>query len=819
LRRIFGFLFSLFLLLVLAGAGAAFLVVQHYSTGLPDYTQLADYKPLLVTRVHAGDGRILAEYAIENRVFVPIQAIPKRVSNAFISAEDKSFYTHPGIDVSGLVRAALTNLGHLGSDRRPVGASTITQQVAKNFLLTNEVSLARKVKELILAYRIEHAFTKDRILELYLNEIYLGGGSYGVAAAALNYFNKSLDELTVAEAAMLAAMPKAPNNYNPVRRAEAAKARRDWVIGRMLEDGHITAEQAKAALAEPLVVRTRGEADTVTADYFAEEVRRELVQRFGEDGLYKGGLSVRTSLDPKLQKIAEKALRTGLVTYDRRHGWRGPLARVALGTDWKAQLAEAKLPPGLGDWRMAIVTALEAGGAQVGLADGSEGRIPLAELRWARRWREGQTVAGTVNKVSDVLQPGDIVVVEALAKDDAGKPYPAGTFGLRQVPDVSGAIVALDPHTGRVLAMQGGWSFQQSEFNRVTQAQRQPGSSFKPFVYMTGLENGFTPSTIIVDAPIVIDQGPGLPLWKPKNDDGEFFGPMPLRQGIEKSRNLMTVRLAQAVGMEKVAAMAKRFGVVDNLMPTLAMSIGAGETTLLRMATGYAEIVNGGKKVTPTLIDRVQDRQGVTVYRHDDRPCEGCRVQAWDNQAPPVLPDTRERIIDAPTTYQIVSMLEGVVQRGTGTAVKAVGKPLAGKTGTTNDSNDAWFIGFSPDLVVGVWIGFDTPKTLGPKEYGGVAAAPVFRDFMMAALADKPAVPFRVPPGIRLVRVNLDSGQRAEPGDQRVILEAYKPGTEPDGQQQVIGGESAAAVPASTGVLTGGGAGSSGGAPGAGDLY
>jgi penicillin-binding protein 1A len=817
LRRIFGFLFGLVLLLVLAGAGAAYLVFQHYGKDLPDYTQLADYKPLLVTRVHAGDGRVLAEYATENRVFVPISAIPKRVSNAFISAEDKSFYSHPGIDVTGLMRAVLTNLGHLGSDRRPVGASTITQQVAKNFLLTNEVSLARKVKELILAYRIEHAFSKDRILELYLNEIYLGGGSYGVAAAALNYFNKSLDELSVAEAAMLGAMPKAPNNYNPLRHPEAAKARRDWVIGRMLEDGHITKEEAAAAIAEPLVVRTRGEADTVTADYFAEEVRRELVQRFGEDGLYKGGLSVRTSLDPKLQKIAETVLRNGLVTYDRRHGWRGPLAHVALTADWKAELAGAKAPAGLGDWKMAIVTAVEGGGARIGLADGTEGRIPLAELRWARRWHEGQTVGGPVNKVSDVLQPGDIIVVEAVSKDDAGKAYPAGTWGLRQIPDVSGALVALDPHTGRVLAMQGGWSFQQSEFNRVTQAQRQPGSSFKPFVYMTGLESGFTPSTIIVDAPIVIDQGPGLPLWKPKNDDGEFLGPLPLRQGIEKSRNLMTVRLAQAVGMDKVAAMAKRFGVVDNLMPTLAMSIGAGESTLLRMATGYAEIVNGGKKVTPTLIDRVQDRQGITLYRHDDRPCEGCKVESWSNQPPPVLPDNRERIIDAPTTYQMVSMLEGVVQRGTGTAVKAVGKPLAGKTGTTNDSMDAWFIGFSPDLVVGVWIGFDTPKTLGPKEYGGVASAPVFRDFMMAALADKPAVPFRVPPGIRLVRVNLDTGQRAQPGDQRVILEAYKPGTEPDGEQQVIGGESASTVPAAAGVLTGTGGGS--GAPGAGDLY
>jgi penicillin-binding protein 1A len=818
-RRLISYLFGLLMLLVMAAAGAAYLVIKHYGGDLPDYTQLATYDPPLVTRVHAGDGRLLAEYAVENRVFVPIRAVPKRLSNAFLSAEDKSFYTHPGVDVSGLIRAVVTNLGHLGSDKRPVGASTITQQVAKNFLLTNEVSFARKIKEVLLAYRIEHAFSKDRILELYLNEIYLGGGSYGVASASLNYFNKSLDELSIAECAMLAAMPKAPNNYNPVRHPEAAKARRDWVIGRMLDDGHITAEEAKAATAEPITLRPHGQADTVTADYFSEEVRRELVQRFGENGLYKGGLSVRTTLDPKLQQIAERVMRNGLVTYDRRHGWRGPLAHVALAPDWKAQLAAVTPPAGLLDWKMAMVLAVEPGGARIGLADGSEARIPFAEMKWARRWHEGQTVGGPPGKPADVVQAGDVVVVEAMEKDEAGKAFPAGTFGLRQIPDVRGALVAIDPHTGRVLAMQGGWSYKESEFNRATQAMRQPGSAFKPFVYLTALQAGFTPSTVILDAPIVIDQGPGLPLWKPKNDENDFLGPMPMRQGIEHSRNLMTVRLAQAVGMDKVVATAIKFGIVDKMIPTLAMALGSGETTVLRLVTAYAEIVNGGKKIEPTLIDRVQDRRGATIFRHDERPCEQCRADAWSSQAPPALPDKREQLVDAPSAYQVVSMLEGVVQRGTGTAVRAVGKPLAGKTGTTNDSNDTWFVGFSPDLAVGVYLGFDTPKSLGPKEYGGLAAAPVFRDFMIAALANKPGAPFRVPPGIRLVRVNLDTGQRAQSGDQRVILEAFKPGTEPDGQGVVIGGSEIGG--GASGVLTGGSASAGGGGAisGTGDLY
>ncbi|MBX6320663.1 MAG: penicillin-binding protein 1A [Rhodospirillaceae bacterium] len=772
---------------MVAVAGTAVVLYKRYSADLPDYQKLASYEPPIVSRVYANDGRLIAEYATENRFFVPISAIPKRVIDAFLAAEDKTFYSHPGLDIPGIIRAVLTNLAH--RDRRPIGASTITQQVAKNFLLSSEVSYERKIKEMILALRIERAFTKDHILELYLNQIYLGQGAYGVAAAALEYFNKSLDELTLGEAAYLAALPKAPNNYNLIRQPQAAKDRRDWVIDRMLDDGFITAEEAQAAKTEPLVAHRRDEAEVVHAAYFAEELRRELVQRFGEKALYEGGLSVRSTLDPKLQEICDRVLTKGLMAYDMRHGWRGPLAHVELGggDDWAGKLAAVPRPPGLNGWRLAVVRELDVRRALVGFADGTTATLPFAEMAWARPWRPNQTVGPAPKKPSDVLSVGDVVAVEPVSEDAKGNPYPEGTVALRQIPDVSGAMVVMDPHTGRVLALKGGWSYEMSEFDRATQARRQPGSAFKPFVYMTALDNGFTPSSIIVDAPIVLYQGPGLPLWKPENyEEGRYYGPSTLRTGLEKSRNLMTVRLAQTVGMDKIAAFAEKLGIVKHMPPLLAMSLGSGETTVLDLTTAYGMIVNGGKRITPTLIGRVQDREGHTVYRHDNRPCPDCRAVAWEGQAPPQLPDTREQVIDPGTAYQMVSLLQGVIQRGTGSAVKKVGKPLAGKTGTTNDYDDAWFVGFSPDLVVGVYVGFDTPRTLGHGESGGVVAAPIFRDFMMEALADKPAVPFRVPPGIRLVRVNVETGQRASASDPNTILEAFKPGTDPSTQTAVL---------------------------------
>ncbi len=785
LTRILSFLLGTLLFLGAVGAIALWLVYEHFSQGLPDYYQLASYDPPVVSRIYAGDGRLLAEYATENRVSVPIGVMPKRVINAFLAAEDKTFYTHQGVDVPGVLKALWTNVKNVGSDRRPVGASTITQQVTKNFFLTNEVSYQRKVREMILAMRIEKAFDKNRILELYLNQIYLGSGNYGVATAALNYFNKSLDELTIGEAAYLAALPKAPNNYNIVRHHDAAVDRRNWVIERMVGDGHITPEEAAAARAEPLEPHSRAETEHVVADYFAEEVRREIVQRFGENGLYKQGLAIRATIDPRLQELADRVLHQHLVAYDKTQGYRGPLKHVDSVTDWQQTMQELPPMPWLYDWRPAIVLEVTKATARLGFKDGSIGEVDVAALGWARRRSPEGRIGPAVKAASDVFEVGDVVALEPLAEE--GKVI-EGKYALRQVPEISGAMVAMDPHTGRVLAMTGGWSYQQSEFNRATQALRQPGSAFKPIVYLAALEAGLTPSTMILDAPIVIDQGPGLPLWRPENYAQDFLGAATMRRGLENSRNLMTIRVAQTIGMAKVAEMSGRLGVTDNMMETLAMSLGAGETTVLRLAGAYAEMVNGGKKIEPTLIDRVQDSHGWTIYRHDQRPCEGCQMSIYGGEPPPEIPDTRPQMVDPATAYQMVTMLEGVVQRGTGTAVKAVGKPLAGKTGTTNEGRDVWFMGFSPDLVVGVYLGFDQPRSLGEKATGGRFSAPVFRDFMMEALKDKPAIPFRVPPGIRLVRVDYYSGERAAPGAGKVILEAFKPGTEPTGQQSIIQG-------------------------------
>jgi len=783
---------SLLVLVAFAGVGGGVYVFYKFGRGLPDYKQLADYEPPVMTRVHAGDGRLLAEYAEQKRVFVPQAAMPRMVVKAFLSAEDKNFFYHPGIDPLGIARAVVTNIKNIASGRRLVGASTITQQVAKNFLLSADVTIERKVKEAILAFRIERALEKNRILELYLNEIYLGFGSYGVAAAALNYFNKSLDTLTIAEAAFLAALPKAPNNYNPFKHPKAARGRRDWVIGRMLKDEVITAKDARIAKLTPLITRKRQETEYVKAEYFAEEVRRELAGRYGETNLYRGGLVVRTTLNPHYQKLADRALRNGLVAYDRRHGWRGPITNIDLSLDWLGALAKVKTPPELSgeqnSWRLAVVRELLAERADIGVIDGRVGSIPLAEMKWARPWLKGELLGRRVKLPSDVLQKGDVVVVEQIFETKGGKAYPDNTFVLRQLPEIEGAIVALDPHTGRILAMSGGFSYQRSQFNRVIQARRQPGSAFKPFVYLAALDKGFTPSSLILDAPFVIDQGPGLPKWRPANYTKKFYGPSTMRLGLEKSRNLMTVRLAQTIGIETITNYAKRFGIVKEMPKQLSMSLGAGETTLLRLTAAYAMLVNGGKKIIPTLIDRIQDRHGKTVFKHDPRSCEKCRSDVWTRQLVPTVPDHREQVTSPASAYQMVSMMEGVVQRGTGRRMRDLGKPLAGKTGTSNQAFDAWFLGFSPDLAIGVFSGFDKPRSLGKREQGASVSAPIFKEFVKAALADKPAIPFRIPPGIRLVRVDAVTGRPARPGDKRVILEAFKPGTVPTGQEQVLDG-------------------------------
>jgi penicillin-binding protein 1A len=771
-----GLLLGLVVVAVIAGGALAWML-QRYAEGLPDYENLADYAPPTVTRIHAGDGRLLAEYARERRVFVPIAAIPDRVKQAFIAAEDQNFYHHPGIDPVGIARAAVTNLRALGTGARPQGASTITQQVAKNFLVGNELSVERKIKEAVLALRMERAFSKDHILELYLNEIFLGNRSYGVAAAALNYFDKSLDELSIAEAAFLAALPKAPSRYDPARDPDAATARRDYVIGRMREDGYIGRAEADAALAEPLVTRVRAPTDYARADFFTETVRRQLVQKFGEAGFYEGGLSVRTTVLPRLQEIADRALRQGLAGYDRRHGWRGSLGQLdlaGLGDNWQKALDD--FDPGfeLMSWRVAVVLGVEAQRAEIGLADGSRSSLPLAEMTWARRVQPTGGLGPRVSRVDQVVTAGDVVLVERIEGD--GEP---GYYTLRQRPEVEGALIAMDPHTGRVLALTGGFSFRQSKFDRATQAVRQPGSSFKPFVYLAALEHGYTPASIVIDGPIEVDLGPEGGFWRPQNYSERFYGPSTLRLGLEKSRNLMTVRLAMDVGMDSVIDVARRFDIARGLHPYLAGALGASEVDLLHLTTAYAMLVNGGRRITPAFIERIQDRNGATVMQRDARDCEGCRAVAWAGQPPPEMPEVRELVEDPRYAFQMVNMLSGVVERGTAAAARSLDRPLAGKTGTSNDYKDAWFVGFSPDLVAGIWVGYDQPKSLGEDETGSAASLPIWIDFMREALKGQPRVPFRTPPGVSIVRVDAQTGLLPGPATEQVIAEAFLPGTEP----------------------------------------
>ena len=774
-------------------------ILYSYGRDLPDYKQLANYEPPVVSRVYAGDGSLIKEYAREKRLFVPISAIPPKVTQAFISAEDQNFYTHIGIDFKGLLRAVLVNVKNVITGRRPVGASTITQQVAKNFLLTGEVRFERKIKEAILSYRIEQAFSKDQILELYLNEIYLGQNSYGVAAAALNYFGKSLEELDLEEIAYLAAVPKGPNNYHPVRRYDAAVGRRNWVLGRMEIEGYITEEEKETARKTPLVAVSSGQARTFQANYFAEDVRRELKKTYGDDELYGGGLAVRTSLSPRLQAIAERELKNGLVVYDRRHGWRGPLSNMDLFAApyevWKVDFLKIKTALGIDTWQQAVVLEVQDELAVIASREAIKNSdtfeslpvetITLEEVKWARRWLPGERRGSSVKSMAEVLTQGDIIVVE---KTDSEEPTIDVSYGLRQIPAINGSLVALDPHTGRVLAMVGGYDFTRSEYNRATQAKRQPGSAFKPFVYSVALDNGFTPSSLVLDAPFVIDQGFGNGKWKPRNSTSKFYGPSTLRLGIEKSRNLMTVRLAQNLKMEKVVEVADRFGITKNMPSLLSMSLGAGETTLMDLTAAYGMIVNGGKRIEPTLIDRIQDRHGATIYRHDERACENCSVERWNYQSEPELPDVRPEVLDQITAYQLVSMLEGVVQRGTGVRIRALRRPLAGKTGTTDESFDTWFVGFSPDLVVGVFVGFDAPRSLGRGEEGSSVAVPIFRDFMADALKGESPIPFRIPEGVRLVRVDPVTGQLASGGTKNAILEAFRQGSFPNKDGQVLDG-------------------------------
>jgi penicillin-binding protein 1A len=794
--RFLGYLFTAGFIIFIAGAVGAAYVIWDSSRGLPDYRQLAQYEPAVMTRIHAADGSLLAEYAQQRRLFIPIGQVPKRLVEAFISAEDKSFFTHSGLDWEGIASAVIRYVEvKIKGKGQIVGASTITQQIAKNFFLNPERSVERKLKEAILAQRIEKTFTKDQILELYLNEIFLGLNSYGVAAASLNYFGKSLNDLSLEEIAYLAALPKGPNNYHPFREPQRAIERRNWVLLQMLANGYITEKEMKEAQAKPLNVNPRPfGAQLFAAESFAEEVRRELVQIYGEEKLLKGGLSVRTTLDPKLQIYARQALARGLIAFDRKRGYRGAVKSASVEGDWGNTIGAMTVPADLVPWRLAIVLSVDGAGAKVGLqpsklpsgiidSQRETGEIPLPLMQWARKYIDGTKLGPEIKTPPDVLKAGDVVYVAPGSTE--------GQWHLVQMPDVDGALVAMDPHTGRVLAMVGGFSYGKSQFNRAVQALRQPGSSFKPFVYAAALDNGYTPSSVVLDAPIEFKMTNGE-IWKPKNYQNKFYGPSTLRRGIEQSRNVMTVRLASDLGMDKIADLAQRVGIYDKMTKQLAMALGAGETTLLRMTTAYSILDNGGKKIQPTLIDRVQDRYGHTIFRHDKRDCTGCSAQAWEHQAEPELFDVRPEVMNPFTAYQITSMLEGVVDRGTGRKLLSVGKPVAGKTGTSNEERDAWFIGYTPDLTVGVFVGYDNPKPMGRKRTGGELAAPVVADFMKMALRDKPATPFRVPKGIELMPINVKTGQRDLFGEPGVILEAFKPGDEPPEQTKIIGDQLAA---------------------------
>ncbi|MGD9069813.1 MAG: penicillin-binding protein 1A, partial [Methyloceanibacter sp.] len=748
--RFLGFVVAACMILSIAVAGAVAFVLWKVSQELPDYENLARYEPPVMTRIHANDGRLIAEYSRQRRIYVPISAVPKLVIDAYLSAEDKNFYQHGGLDMQGIVRAVVANLSGGGGKQ---GASTITQQVAKNFLLTSDRNIERKLKEAILAIRIERAFTKDQILELYLNEIYLGGGAYGVAAAAQRYWDKALNELTLEEVAYLAVLPKAPSRYHPIKHRERALERRNWVLDRMVDNGFATPEEGEAAKAKPLTVLAKRFGPRIYAsEYFAEEVRRDILDRFGEDKLYGGGFSVRTSLDPRMQAIAREALVNGLTKYDRSRGWRGSEKKIEISGDWGKTLADIPVWKDIEPWKLAVV--LEVGGteAKIGLRPGRDkqgqlvtdretGKIPAAQVRWTRK------------SIRSALKPGDVIYVAPVKpkkNKDGEVESPesvAGLWSLQQVPKVSGALVAMDPHTGRVVAIAGGFSFHQSQFDRATQALRQPGSSFKPLIYLTALDNGYAPNSVVLDGRICVSQGRGMPPWCPKNYSGGGAGPSTLRRGIEKSRNLMTVRLSRDIGMPVIAEYSKRFGVYDNLMPALSMSLGAGETTLIRMVTAYSMIANGGRKVDATFIDRIQNRYGRTIWRHDKRDCSGCAAREWASQEEPELVEVNEQIVDPIAAYQMVGIMEGVVTSGTARRLLSLNRPIAGKTGTTNNYKDAWFIGYTPDLVVGSYVGYDQPKPMGRSATGGGLAAPIVKEFFAEALKDVPPQPFRAPEG------------------------------------------------------------------------
>ena len=737
------------MLVILVGV---FSILWIYSNKLPDYKFLKNYKPPVSSKLYSGNGVLVSDFSSEKRIFVPFEAIPNVVINSFLSAEDKNFFYHPGVDAKGIVRAIKNNIKNALKSKRLEGASTITQQVAKNFLLSNEVSFDRKIKEAILAFRIERALSKERILELYLNQIYLGEGSYGIASASLRYFDKSISELNYSEAALLAALPKAPSRYNPYKNIKLAKYRRDLVLKNLYENQYIDQNLLNELINTDIKLSKRQRIYLEDSRYYVEDVRKNVIDTYGFDKVYKQGFNIKTPIDLNLQTKASAALRKGLEQYDRRRGWRGSLINKKISKNWNKNLDKFKLEKSLG-WEIAIIKKINKFEANIETENNIKGKIKFENLNWTRK------------NIDELFKVGDLVYVKKINQED---------YELKQLPAVNGGIVVMDPFTGRVLAMAGGFSFNKSEYNRVTQAKRQPGSAFKPFIYALALENNFTPSTLVLDAPIVLEQGSDLKMWKPENYGKKFYGPSTLRTGVEKSRNLMTVRIAQEIGLNKITNFSKKLKIYERPEELMSISLGSAETTLLKMTSAYSSFVNGGKLVEPIFIDRIQDSEGKTIFKNQLRFCKDCDLISYTSENLPQIKNNYKQIFSPQTAYQMTSILEGVVQRGTGKKLKDLNLQLAGKTGTTNKNTDAWFIGFTSNLVIGVYVGFDNPRTLGKFETGSKTALPIFKEFVKNSVNNHEARPFKVAKGIKMMVVDASTGKKADSNSKSTIIESFK---------------------------------------------
>ena len=748
LKKILIFFCSSFLLAVFG----ILAILWAFSSNLPDYKFLKNYMPPVSSKVYSGNGELVSDFSSEKRIFVPYNSIPKKVIDAFLSAEDKNFFSHPGVDAKGVLRAIINNISNIILSKRLEGASTITQQVAKNFLLTNEVSLNRKLKEAILAFRIERALSKERILELYLNQIYLGEGTYGVASASLEYFDKSINELDYSESALLAALPKAPSRYNPYKDIDLAKFRRNLVLNNLFENRYITKKNYEEFIKKNIFLKKRKKIFLEDTRYYVEDIRKNIVDEFGFDKVYKQGFNINTPLNLNLQSIATDSLRKGLINFDKRKGWRGPIINKKYSKKWNQDLDKFKLEKSI-DWDLAIVKKINKFSTLIETEKKEEGKINYENISWTKK------------EFNELLTVGDIIYVKKIDNN---------SYSLKQLPKVNGAIVVIDPYTGRVLALSGGFSFKKSEFNRATQALRQPGSAFKPFIYALALENGYSPSTLVLDAPLVLDQGDDLKLWKPVNYGKKFYGPSTLRKGLEKSRNLMTVRVAQDLGLKKIVDFSTQLGIYKNPSELLSISLGSAETTLLKLSSAYCSFVNGGKLIKPILIDRIQDSEGNTIYNSEKRECKNCDQISYLKKEIPKISDNFKQIFSPETAYQITSMLEGVVKRGTGRRLKDLNLDIAGKTGTTNKNTDTWFIGFTSKLVIGVYVGLDEPKTLGKYETGAKTAMPIFKDFVKRGIKKKDARPFKVADNITMMVIDPYTGQKASFASKETIIEVFK---------------------------------------------